>query len=582
MRTPKLSSLLVLLLAPGAAFAQDDAAPEPAAAPAEEAKPAGGSTPGLSLPPSAPTVGDSLVPTTAAEMGLGGGEGASDDWHFEFHGYMRAPVRLGIGKNINRAPGQSNLQFHSPPMVPDWNYITWQYTNNIPSPWTELNFQYGQSRVKMTAQIAAYNITDGGYRQVVSQLGINQVYLTLNFPDAIPNGGLTWNVGVFSNRYGWAGRYDAGKYDTYLIGRTHIAGETLAASYDVNGELQLQVEHGLGANLETMPFMPTFDNNILNNSNPQYLPYAGPYPQGTTLLHHMHLGVAWKKMIIAGLHYMTAWNQDSMRVAGYAAPQPWGGAVADAARPDGSMTVLGFDLKFLGGAFGDGYFGFAHTSAKNVNSIAENSIEQIHSFGGWQMSQNYFNPMPRTSNDNTTFYDSGKINTVLFQYVFSFGQLFRYPKQFWGDGPDLIASVFGMYNQISGVSNWTTPGVNPQDCPGGSTCVAKQKLKFGMDVTYLPLPFIGGGARFDMVQPNLADANQSFSVFSPFLIFKTQFVTHEQIVLKYSHYFYKNESEQNLTWPYYIPEIRSKGGNPANGTIGPDKDVISLSAQMWW
>ena len=34
------------------------------------------------------------------------------------------------------------------------------------------------------------------------------------------------------------------------------------------------------------------------------------------------------------------------------------------------------------------------------------------------------------------------------QYSFSFGQLFHYPQAFWGDGPDLIGTIFGMYNQV--------------------------------------------------------------------------------------------------------------------------------------
>ncbi len=40
-------------------------------------------------------------------------------------------------------------------------------------------------------------------------------------------GGLVWNVGTFQNRYGTAGKYDGGMYETYLFGRTHQTGETL-------------------------------------------------------------------------------------------------------------------------------------------------------------------------------------------------------------------------------------------------------------------------------------------------------------------------------------------------------------------
>ena len=119
---------------------------------------------------------------------------------------------------------------------------------------------------------------------------------------------------------------------------------------------------------------------------------------------------------------------------------------------------------------------------------------------------------------------TGTIDSVEFQYVLSLGGLMRYPAAFWGDGPDLIASVFGMFNKVSAPMNSTFDGI--------------KKLKFGGDLTYLPLPWFGIGGRFDKVSPNMDDGDSTFSVFSPRLIFKTAFVTHEQIILQYSRYFY--------------------------------------------
>jgi len=111
-----------------------------------------------------------------------------------------------------------------PPLVPDANYIDWRYTNSLVAPWTELNFHYGNDRAKATVQIASYNITDSGYRRLESNLGINQAYLVLAFPGVGgENGRLNLTVGGFTNRYGAAGRWDAGKYETYLFGRTHVA-----------------------------------------------------------------------------------------------------------------------------------------------------------------------------------------------------------------------------------------------------------------------------------------------------------------------------------------------------------------------
>ena len=60
---------------------------------------------------------------------------------------------------------------------------------------------------------------------------------------------LTATVGGFTNRYGAAGRYDGGKYETYLFGRTHVAGWTTNISYDISDNFTLVFEHGFGAKL---------------------------------------------------------------------------------------------------------------------------------------------------------------------------------------------------------------------------------------------------------------------------------------------------------------------------------------------
>ena len=45
--------------------------------------------------------------------------------------------------------------------------------------------------------------------------------------------------------------------------------------------------------------------------------------------------------------------------------------------------------------------------------------------------------------------------------------MFWYPNAFWGQGPDLIASVFGMFNHVNAPMNKPYDGIN--------------KLKFGAD-----------------------------------------------------------------------------------------------------
>ena len=189
----------------------------------------------------------------------------SAEWKFDVTGYFRAPMRLSWGpahdgpkprRTTGDAVQNPGTQFRSPPLVPDANYIDWRYTNSFVAPWTELNFHYGNDRVKATVQIASYNITDPGYRRLESNLGINLAFLTMLWPELGGNENfhLTATVGGFANRYGAAGRYDAGKYETYLFGRTHVAGETPNLAYDVGDDWTVQAEESFGAKLEPIPF----------------------------------------------------------------------------------------------------------------------------------------------------------------------------------------------------------------------------------------------------------------------------------------------------------------------------------------
>src|SRR6185295_18801394 len=205
------------------------------------------------------------------------------------------------------------------PRVPGASYITWEYTNTVPGPWAQLNFSFGNSRAMMTVIVDSYGQTSAGYRQLQGQQGIDQAFVTLNFPEAFGDrGGLVWNIGSFQNRYGTAGKYDGGMYETYLFGRTHVAGETLTANIEVAPEWGLTLEQGIGAKIEVVPFtnnqlfqifkgssggncynvtdfnQKCTDNNgwgfqnYLSDRDAEYLPYAGPVPQGSTFLAHGH------------------------------------------------------------------------------------------------------------------------------------------------------------------------------------------------------------------------------------------------------------------------------------------------------
>jgi hypothetical protein len=446
---------------------------------------------------------------------------AGGDWRFDFHGFLRAPMRIGMAKRDNAGPGQSRINFHEP-RVPDDQYLSWLYTRNQERAWAEAFFSYGNGTVTGNLGIQAYNFTDATWNDQDAQLGISQGWVAWQPDLGLPGARLLWKVGSFWNKYGGAGKYDAGQYDTYAFGRTHAMGETVRGEYDVS-DVTIGVEHGLGA----------------KPSHPELSPR-----DGFTLLHHAHVDADYQKKVKVGAHYLTAWTQD---------------ADATPTSPDGQMTVAGLEARINGGLLGDLYLAYSNIKASHATSVGP-AIEVLHSLGGQYfglgITENY---LGANSGGN------GHIGTLLFQYDFSFGLLYRnlrrWGTEFYGDGPDCTVSLFGMYSAVSS-----------DDAVFDGT----KKFKYGGEVIYTPIAWFGAGARADRVMPNSKDTTQSFSVLSPKILFRSKFITHEQFTLLYSKYFYGQNppapSGPILPYGYGAPGITGR----------PDENVFKVQATIWW
>jgi len=466
---------------------------------------------------------------SAATVVTGPAAATSDEWKFDFHGFFRAPMRIGMGKREGAGQDQSGIVFHNP-RVPDDQYLSWLFTRNQERDWAEMFFSYGNSRVSGTVSVQGFNFTDAAWNNPDSQFGIAQGFVTWTPPLPLPNARLQWRVGSFNDRDGMAGKYDAGKYDTYLFGRTHSMGERLRGEYDL-GDVTFKLEHGLGT----------------RQPHPQVTP-----KNGLTLLNHLHAGLTHKKIIRAELHYLTAWSQDD-----FATPT----------QPDGRLTVMGADVRSEAGVFGEIYLGYAHVKADHAQSVGP-IIETVHAYGGQGfglgITDNYLGPM---SNGN------GSVNTILLQYDYSIGLLLRNLQEpgadFAGDGPDITVSLFGMYNWIS------------SDDP---VYDGMKKLKFGGEAIYTPLSWLGVGARFDRLAPNTSDSSQNFSSISPKLMFRSQFLTHELITLQYSKYFYGSAYSLETRPPTAVPSgpVTPYGYGAPGITGPPDENVFKIQATMWW
>ena len=288
---------------------------------------------------------------------------------------------------------------------------------------------------------------------------------------------LDWNVGIFSARYGAAGRYDYGRLGTYLVGAISAPGEVLGGEYDF-GKLTLRLEHGLAAQ--------QFEDSR--------------YVLGTTVVHHAHAFLGgYDQLFKVGAHYIDAFAPDDR--------------VTSSNGRTGHETVFGLDGFVDAGGFGRLYAGISHIRAKDSNSVGP-ALYVVNAGGGPGLQDNY---LGLSSGGN------GTVTTALVQYDLSVGALLRHPKPFYGDGADVTLSVFGMETWIG------------SDDPRWHRA---RKLKLGGVAEYTPLAWLGVGGRVDHLQPDTIDSEQNFSILSPKLTFRSAFLTHEQLELQYSKYLY--------------------------------------------
>ena len=561
-----------------------------ALAPSEGAsEPAAPAAPAVPAVPAASQAAAKGTPTPSTQASLTAVSGpptiAKDEsWKFEFHGYLRAPMMVGVGHRDSPGPGQSPTTFHSP-IIPDGQYLSWQSTPHNKSDWAELYLSVGNSFAKGTVSLQGYNFYQGSFSDSVKQLGISDGYVDITPDLGYENLRLSLRAGAFSNKYGSAGRYDAGEYDTYVFGRVHNAGGVVHVDFDIDERNALWFEYGLGAKKP--------DPSQYNNTR-------------FTMLQHAHAGFNRGKDMQFSAHYLHSWTQEEDRNM-----STEGTSVTNV--PDGKMWVAGLDARFELGAFGYLYGAYSHVGLKDALTVGR-AIEVIHASGGGEFGlgvvDNYLGlSCVGPGAANPPYYEMGQacskgnggVDTLLAQYEFSLTNFLQQSsggQRFWGDGPDLTMKLYGMYNKVkSDVA--ANDGIH--------------KLKYGADLAWSALSWLTAGVRFDRLQPNSRIPEQSFAILSPRLVFKSKFVTREAITLQYSRYFYNQRTcntqtsagvetgspadntytagQEYCVQPPSSPVPPDGFGSTweafsspqrAAPTTRPDLNVFKIEATMWW
>jgi hypothetical protein len=547
-------------------------------------------------------------------------------WTSDFHGYFRVPFRVGLGSRpalrarpdpnqserdtADKAPGQSSVTLHAP-LIPDGQYLSWQSTSHNRSDWAELFFGIGNSWVKATVGLQGYNFTDASFNDPTTQYGIGQAYVTLAPDLGYENMRLSLKVGAYQDKYGAAGKYDAGEYDTYLFGRTHVIGETLRAEYDLDEAWSIWLEEGLGGKRP--------DPSSFNNSR-------------FTMLAHGHVGLSHGPELQFSAHMLYSWAQEEDRPYDVSKESTlYASSVVDV--PDGNLWVAGADARLDLGAWGYLYAGYSHVAAKHALVVGR-ALEVLHASGGGEyrlgVVDNYLGPGctaafedpvagPTERNGGLVgpgqlpvpapigcSAGTGNVDSVLAQYELSLTNLLQMSEEggqrLWGQGADLKIALYGMVNKVKS-------DYRPIDRTIWGPTDGNLKLKYGADIQYHATPSITAALRFDRLQPNSEIPEQSFAILSPRLVFASNWVTREQLTFQYSRYIYnQRECPASAASPADFARLRNGGSalcvqpppaaTPPDGfginsevqdsdirsapSLRPDVNVFKIEATFWW
>lgn len=589
--------------------------------------------------------GAAAVPERPPAPRTSGGPGSGGDWEFGYHGYFRAPMRVGVGQRDDAREGQGSTTLHSP-IIPDDQYLSWQNTAHNRRDWAEMFLSVGNGTASGHLALQGFQFTDASWAYPEAIFGIGQGWVEIDSGLGSSDLRLNAKAGSFWARYGMAGRYDAGEYDTFLFGRTHVLGATTRLDADVDGK-SVGVEVGVG----------------VNRPNPQMFNRAR-----FTSLAHAHAFFSPTEHIELSAHLMHSWAAQEV-IPQYPAVLPASNCPSDPNEepngllcltdqdfsggvdgrngvfgpeyPNGALSVFGLDGRFDLGAAGSLYAGWSRTLARNALVVGP-ALETLHSFGGGTyrlgVTDNYlespFCPVgglprvtidraevPQVAPNGSCSNGTGHIDTFLAQYELSAANL-----ELLEPGRDLRIKLYGMLNQIhvdpierrslAGVAN--AGGVGLERVTQDGT----RKLKFGLDTEFFAYDWVSAGLRADRLQPHSKVPEQSFTVVSPRLTFRSQMITREQIVVQYSRYLYDQRTcsadggapsspadnphregdvfggtlnglparvfcVQPPAAPVTPDGFGAHTDNQAPGNRGapslrPDVNVIKVEASMWW
>jgi hypothetical protein len=473
----------------------------------------------------------------------------ADGAKFDFTGYMQGGIRVFMGQRRETYEHQSSTTMHGNPNVPGV-FGAFESTNTVPYPWAQLNFSYGTAKVSATATLAAWGFGEAqrasGWIQSAAQVWFKNAFLTYK-PDQIGPFKLEAKVGAFNDVYGAMAEYHDGPFGSPLVGVIFGVGETLSASVNLSEGLDLELEHGVKGQFGRTPLGigPGWPNE-----------WARDF-EGATYAHHAHVGIDIAGIARPTVHYIAAIARDDLSDG--VRPYPLNDPAVDGQpnlRPrlneDGHMQILAVDSRFQFRRFGFLYAGWSRTQL--VNALALSNLIRVQSSGsGKDLMEQHIGV--ESGGDGT-------LDNFGLGYTVSLGTLLRYPEEFYGEGPDLLVNVFGQFGHVAS----DDPAYDGID-----------RYKFGVEATYVMLPWLSGATRIDRAVPDTGFDGRSFTVTTLKAIFRSDWQARESLVLQYSKWF--NGADVALQG-----DRLSGGVSPliSRESNNPDDHLVALYGTFWW
>ena len=190
----------------------------------------------------------------------------------------------------------------------------------------------------------------------------------------------------------------------------------------------------------------------------------------------------------------------------------------------------------------------------------------MHSIGGMGVATNY---MAFTNNPPDSS-GTGTMRNVGFLYENTLSNI--QGERPASTAPEVTLNVFGLFADIT------------LDLPPGSVISQDRmgQFKYGADVEYQALDWLGIMMRWDEVNYNLGHGGYVFSAISPRVTFSSHFLSGESVYLQYSRYRYGDHMTLVGKWPWGQPLVAGSDINQGSPYTGqkPDMDVVRLQATV--